>query len=173
MSRHLLIIAFVLGAAGCSDVPWAGGASATPLVEAQDGLSPGSTIRDALDMIGLVLDSAISRQLDEEGVRQLRRAEFLTDRILEAEIPFDWLATSDYSIEARIWQIQAQADRIVARLRASARRDELLPEIQTLRADIAALRDAIGAGGRPEPAPVERLLQQLDSVTRPPPTTGS
>lgn len=170
--RHRLVIAILGLLAACND-PWSRAPDAPAAAGQMEAFPPGATLRDGLDMIGAVLDSAISTQLDDAGVGNLLRAESLTDRVLETQIPFGWLTASDYSVEARVWQIQARADRIVARLRADARRDELLAEVQALRADVAALRAAISGGGEPAPAPIDRLLQRLDSATRRPVPPGA
>lgn len=161
MRRLLPIALFLL--AGCNDVPWLSRADAAPAVEAI-AFDPDATLADGLTRIGAVLDSAIATGLNEVGVQHMLRAEALSDRVLETRMPFGWLA-SDYRVEARVWQIQAQADRIVARLRAGARTEDLLPDAETLRGDVTALREALTAGGEGVPAPVDRLLQKLDSAT--------
>lgn len=163
--RHLLLIIPLLVAA-CNDVPWSGAAEGPPPNADAETFPPGADLRDGLTLIAAILDSAIVTQLNDDGVVHLLRAETLTDRILETGMPFGWLPASEYSLEARVWQIQARADRIVARLRAGARRDELLVDVQALREDVAALHTAISGGGTPAPVPIDRLLERLDSVTR-------
>lgn len=161
MRRALLLLTLVLPA--CNDVPWLRTAEPPPGADVV-AFAPDASLADGLEMIGAVLDSAIAHGLDDTGVGYMLRAEMLTDRVLETNMPFGWLA-SDYSVEARVWQIQAQADRIVARVRAGAG-DDLLPEAESLRADVAALREALSAGGEPAPAPVEGLLERLDAADR-------
>ena len=171
--RLTAVIAAAAILAACNDVPWSGRADAPPAASEAEAFPPDADLRTGLDLIGAVLDSAIATQLDDDGVRHLVRVEALSDRILETGMPFGWLTGSDYSVEARVWQIQARADRIMARLRANARRDELLLEVQALRTDVATLRTAIGEGGEAAPVPVDRLLQRLDSVTRKPVPPGA
>jgi hypothetical protein len=161
-SAELVLIAVLLPA--CNDFPWARQPEAAPAVSQGEAFPPGATLTDGLAIIDATLDSALTARFDELGMQQLLRAEALSDRVLETEMPFGWLASQNYSVEARVWQIQAQADRIVARLRAGARREDLVPEAEALRRDVNALRTAIAAGGAPPPPPVERLLERLDSV---------
>jgi hypothetical protein len=161
----LMTIASILSA--CSDVPWAGQAESPAAAVRTDAFPPGARLADGLAIVEATLDSALATRLDEAGVPHLLRAEALSDRVLETEMPFAWLAAQNYSVEARVWQIQAQADRIVARLRAGARREDLLPEVEVLRGDVNSLRTALASGGEPQPPPVEYLLEQLDSAGQP------
>ena len=161
-SAALVLIAVLLAA--CNEVPWARQPEAPPVAALGEAFPPGSTLADGLAIINATLDSALRADFDDIGVQQLLRAEALSDRVLETEMPFGWLASQNYSVEARVWQIQAQADRIVARLRAGARREDLVPEAQALQRDVNALRSAIAAGGQSPPPPVDRLLERLDSA---------
>jgi hypothetical protein len=158
----LVLVAVLLPA--CNNVPWARQPEAPPAASQGEAFPPGATLGDGLAIIDATLDSALTADFDDAGVQQLLRAEALSDRVLETEMPFGWLTTQNYSVEARVWQIQAQADRIVARLRAGARREDLVPEAEALRRDVNALRSAIAAGGQTPPPPVERLLERLDSA---------
>lgn len=173
MRPAILAVTAFAALAACNDVPWSRSPETAAVAAETQGFPPGASLRDGLDLIGAVLDSAIATQLDDAGVGHIMRVEALTDRVLETEIPFGWLTEPDYSIESKVWQIQARADRIVARLRANARRDELLTEVQGLRADVSALRGAISGGGAPAPVSVDLLLQRLDSATRRPVPPGT
>ncbi len=164
MRSRFIPFALILFAA-CIDVPWA--REEVPIAPADgNAFPPGTTLAEGLDIVAAVVDSAIASGLDETGMRQLYRAEALSDRVFETALPFGWLAGQNYRLEARVWQLQARADRIVARLRAGARREDVLPETEALRRDIAGLRAAIGEGGERPPESIDRLLQRLDSVTR-------
>jgi hypothetical protein len=164
--RSVVLVLMAVLLPACNDVPWARQPEAAPAATQGQAFAPGATLADGLAIIDATLDSALSSDFDDTGVQQLLRAEALSDRVLETDIPFGWLATQNYSVEARVWQIQAQADRIVARLRAGARREDLVPEAEALRRDVNALRSAIAAGGKAAPAPVDRLLERLDSARR-------
>ena len=91
---------------------------------------------------------------------RLLRAEAITDGLMEARRPFDWLATG-YDVEARLRQLQAMADRVVARLRRSAPLSEVAEDVETMTRAVADLRAqlATGAGG-PAPPTLDSLLQQ-------------
>lgn len=160
------LFALMLAFAGCIDVPWSTGADEPPAASQTDVFPPDATLADGLEMIRTVLDSAIANRLEDPGEQQLMRAEALTDRVLETQLPFGWLAAQNYSVEARVWQLQAQADRIVARLRAGARREDLLPEAEALLRDVTELHSSIAGGGEAPPPSIDQLLRQLDSTDR-------
>ncbi len=90
----------------------------------------------------------------------LLRAEAITDRLIHADRPVDWLA-SDYDVEARLRQIQVMADRIVARLRRGAGLAAVAEDIHTLRMAVQDLRSQLAAeGGGPAPPTLDSLLAQ-------------
>jgi hypothetical protein len=105
------------------------------------------------------------QQAPTEAEQELRmlRAEAITDHLLEADAPFDYLREG-YYLAARLRQIQARADRIVAQLRRSRMpgRFATTPfpesEVAQLRQEVAALRGALAAGGAPPPIPLDSLL---------------
>ncbi len=159
MVRRLLWgIAAVAAIAGCD------ARDGGPAREETDLLVP-PTLEDALLRMEAMLDTARAAGLDAGGVERLYRAEQISDRLLETETPFAWLA-DDYSVEARVRQIQSIADRVIARVRGNARREDLDADVAVLEARVVELRDALRGGGREAPVPVARLLAALDSTRR-------
>ncbi|MFW5950740.1 MAG: hypothetical protein ACOCVZ_01350 [Gemmatimonadota bacterium] len=105
------------------------------------------------------LESELERALAGEPGRLLP-AEAITDRLIHAERSVDWLATG-YDLEARLRQLQAMADRVVARLRRGA-------ALSSVEEDVAAMRDAVRdlerqlalPGGGAAPPTLDSLLAQ-------------
>lgn len=164
LAFRALVCAFV--AAGCTDAPWSGAAEPPPAAAEGEAFPPGATLDDGLALISAALDSAIATGLSDEGVRLVLRAESLSDRILETRLPFTWLERNGYSVEARVWQIQSRADRLISAIRVGTRREDLIPELSAFRNDVEDLRAALAQGGGEPPVPLDRLLRQLDSATR-------
>lgn len=156
----------LLLAAACIDAPWSTAADAAPAAAESEAFPPDATLDEGLALMVAVLDSAIQTGLNDEGVRLVLRAEALSDRILETRLPFRWLGDNGYSVEARVWQIQSRADRLISSIRVGTRREDLIPELQAFRDDVEALRIAFAAGGSEPPPPIDRLLRQLDSADR-------
>lgn len=87
-------------------------------------------------------------------------AEAMTDEMLQARRSKNWLA-SGYDIEARVRQLQAMADRIVARLRRGASLRQVSPDVQTLKKAALELRTQLAQpGGGSAPPPLDSLLSQ-------------
>jgi len=160
MVRGLLWVAAGLAMiAGCGRPSRPGPASQgdEPVVPAR--------LDDALVRMEAALDTARAAGLDAGGVERLYRAEAISDRLLETEARWAWLA-DDYSVEARVRQIQSIADRVIARVRGSARREDLDADVGTLQNRVRELREALARGGHDAPVPVARLLEALDSAGR-------
>jgi hypothetical protein len=101
----------------------------------------------------------IDRALDDEPDRVLT-AEALTDQLLHAPRDVDWLAIG-YSVEARLRQIQAQADAIVAALRRGSNTSVMEPDLQALRESVRQLQQQLELpGGGAAPPTLETLLAQ-------------
>jgi hypothetical protein len=101
---------------------------------------------------------AMGGDLDsDEAQAHLLRAEAITDRLLESELPFHWLKR-DYSVESMARQIQALADRIVAKMRNGVKGQELLADVRDLRQKVLDLRKGLAAGGGPAPPSLDTLL---------------
>jgi hypothetical protein len=120
---------------------------------------PGTPLDEMLAMLDQHLIDAMSGQLEGSAGEAFLRAEAITDRLLEARMPFEWIPSDRYSIESRLRQIQSSADRVRAQLRTAAPRAQMLQDLRTLRADVARLRQTIAAGGTDAPIPVDRLLR--------------
>lgn len=91
---------------------------------------------------------------------RLLQAEAITDGLMEARRPFDWLGTA-YDLEARLRQLQAMADRVVAQLRRGATLDDVEEDVEAMRASADDLRTQMArAGGGPAPPPLDSLLAQ-------------
>lgn len=89
---------------------------------------------------------------------RLLQAEAITDGLMEARRPFDWLA-SGYDIEARLRQLQAMADRMVARLRRGAEIQHVDEDVESMVLALTDLRTQLAAGrGGPAPPSLDSLL---------------
>src|SRR5690606_13338887 len=102
---------------------------------------------------------------DDYARTRIYRAEAITDRILETELPFAWLQAS-YSVEAWLRQLQAMADRIVAQIRRSESEERILGDVARLRESVMVLRTEISREGGPMPPPLDSLLAwyEVDSM---------
>lgn len=125
---------------------------------------PGMPLDSLLYMLDNLLLRSLSGRLEGESVIDFRRAEALTDRLLEASLPFEWIPDEQYSLESRLRQIQSAADRILAQLETGAPREPMLAELRALRNDVVGLRETIARGGTRAPPPIERLLRFGDTA---------
>lgn len=124
----------------------------------------GMPLDRSLEMLNEELDTVLRAGLDAPDITQhLLRAEVITDRLLEANVPFGWLTGEAYSVEAKLRQIQALADRIVAEVRSQAPEDSILADIRALRHDTSVMRSGLVAGGTAAPTPIEDLLAGRDT----------
>lgn len=128
----------------------------------------GMPLDRSLEMLNEELETVLRAGLDEPDITQhLLRAEVITDRLLEANVPFGWLTGEAYSVEAKLRQIQALADRIVAEIRSQAPGDSVLADVRQLRHDTSAMRAELAAGGAEPPTPIKDLLAGRDSARTP------
>lgn len=96
----------------------------------------------------------------EGDPERLLTAEAITDGLMEARRPFDWLATG-YDVEARLRQLQAMADRVVAQLRRGAPLSEVEEDVETMTRSLTQLRGYLAAeAGGPKPPSLDSLLGQ-------------
>lgn len=120
------------------------------------------SLGEKLERLQTELDAALARgELDAVTRARIFRAEAITDRILEAPPPFEWLA-ADYDLEAWLRQLQAMADRIIAELRRDELEQRILEDTGRLREAVVALRIELarpGAGTRP--TPLDTLLAHI------------
>jgi hypothetical protein len=120
-------------------------------------LAPGQGI-DLSEMLARVAQE-IEQAMAGEPDRVLT-AEAMTDQLLQVPRDVDWLATG-YSVEARLRQIQAQADAIVALMRRGATLSAVDSDLRTLKASIRDLQRQLDLpGGGPAPPTLETLLAQ-------------
>jgi hypothetical protein len=150
----LLCLTFCLGA--CDLRPESGlvGREAPPAAAL---LAPGRDV-PLLEKLAMI-EAEVELAMANEPARVLT-AEAMTDQLLHAPREVDWLATG-YSVEARLRQIQAKADAIVAMLRRGATLTAVDAELSVLRADVQDLRRQLQLpGGGPAPPTLETLLAQ-------------
>jgi hypothetical protein len=120
-------------------------------------LAPGQGV-DLTEMLRLI-EAEVDLALDGDPSRVLT-AEAMTDQLLHAPRDIDWLATG-YSVEARLRQIQAQADAVVARMRRGATLAGVDADLRTLRASVQDLQRQLALpGGGAAPPTLETLLAQ-------------
>ena len=157
-----LCLALLLAAAcgGPADIPGTGAMQAPA-----EGVS-GVPLERILAGLEAQLDSALAEGLGGGSVRRLARAEAVTDRLIETELPFAWLGDGGYSVEARLRQIQALADRVMAQTRGGAGRDSLAAGVEALRDRVRSLRRELAEGGSAAPPPVGDLLRAMDTMRR-------
>ena len=159
--RWLLLAAAAALIGGC------GRADAEPAeTPPPEALAPvaGTPLADALELLDRRLASALDQGLEGGGLHEFVVAEAITDRLLETQHPFPWLSAGGYSLDARLRQIQALADRITAAVGSSAPTDSVLVDLRRLRRDVTELRQALAQGGGPAPMPLERLLAGRDTL---------
>lgn len=122
------------------------------------------------------LEVLAATALREDGASQLHsramQAEALTDRLLEAPLPYDWLSNR-YSLEARLRQMQSQADRVIARIQRNDPEDSVRADLKLLREDVLALRRKLTERGMAAPPPIDSLLAQGPRGSEPPPPSRS
>lgn len=110
------------------------------------------SLESRLEQLEDDLRAVIEGGLEEESQPRLMSAEATTDRLLEDQIATDWLGTG-YLVEARLRQIQALADRIVAELRRGVARELVLQDIAALRTAVHDLREQLAAQGNGKAPP--------------------
>lgn len=150
----LPLLAAALAACG-SRGPSGASADAPPvaaLVEITDTLPLGAQLARLAGMA----DSA-SRQETTTRARTAGRMEALTDGLLEAKLPFQQLA-SGYSLESRLRQLQALADRIVAEQQAGGMEDTVRTDLRLMSRQAEGLQAALKRPGGPTPPPMDSLL---------------
>jgi hypothetical protein len=162
------LLAAIVAALAC------GGAGDVVERDAPAALAPvasGMPLAGMLERLVAVLDSAVAGDLsDDESDARLYRAEAITDRLLDSRVPFEWLTAERYSVDARLRQIQALADRVTAQLRSRAPRESVLEDARALRRDVQRLQAELAEGGGAAPTPLEQLLSAADTARprRPP-----
>jgi len=113
----------------------------------------GLGLENRLERLDAHLGRVLEGDLDEESQAYLLAAEASTDRLLEDEPATEWLGTG-YYIEARLRQIQALADRIVAELRRGVARELVLEDVAALRLAVRDLRNQLAQQGNGDAPPL-------------------
>lgn len=156
--RRLLILAITASLAGCGENPEETAVSdpTPPPAFALSGQH--QSLDDGLKLLDAELAEAMKGDLGSNDSKQhLLRAEAITDRLLETEMPFYWLKR-DYSVESVVRQIQALADRIVAKMRNGLSGVDLQTDVRSLRRQVLELRQELAQGGGPAPPSLDTLL---------------
>ncbi|HSJ10199.1 MAG TPA: hypothetical protein VK928_09805 [Longimicrobiales bacterium] len=121
-------------------------------------IRPGVPLDSLLYLIDNHLVQAMAGGLDDEGTTEFLRAEALSDRLLEARAPFEWIEGDAYSLQSRLRQVQSAADRVRAQIQTAAPREQTLGDLRTLRNDVVQLRRALTLGGTRAPPDIYELL---------------
>lgn len=155
-----LVLTLVATLAGCRRNPEESAVS-QPAPPPAAALARGTiTLDNSLQELEKELSTALGTGLDDSGGSHILRAEAITDRLLEAQLPFTWLAAGPYHLESKVRQLQALADRVVAELRSGMDRTALMQEVTALRKDVIDLRRAVALGGGNPPPALDSLLAQ-------------
>ena len=152
----LSLLVAACGRAG-GDIADSDGAGAPPPAAALSGEGEVS-LEKRLERLDADLGLILQRGLDEEANARLLAAEAMTDRLLEDEPDAAWLATG-YLVEARLRQIQALSDRIIAELGRGVQKELILEDVAGLRLAVRDLRSQLhGQGNGDAPPPLDSLL---------------
>jgi len=167
--KNFICLVCVASAVACGPrQPDDGSEQAAVAIMAQ--VRPGEPLDSMLWRLDQHLVNAMTGQLEDESLDELHRAEALTDRLLEARMPFEWITGDQYSVQSRLRQIQSLADRVIAEVETMAPRDQLLLDLRELRGEVVELREALSKGGTRAPPSIEQLLSADSS--RPPPVAA-
>lgn len=126
----------------------------------------GKSLDASLIALEKELSDALGGGLDDSGKGHIVRAEAITDRLLETQLPFTWLRSTSYSLESQVRQIQALADRVVAEMRSGMDKSLVMRDVIDLRGRVISLRRAMAMGGGRPPLSLDSLLAgvQADST---------
>jgi hypothetical protein len=165
MKNLILLLILVVTAAGCRprtdesvDVDPAPPAAAVAPIA-------GAPLDTALALLDNELRKAVENRLDNTGFAHFQRAEALSDRLLETRYPFQWLKGQSYSVESKLRQVQALADRIMAQLRSGTSPDSAMYELRMAHDQVVSLRQALRAGGGAAPPSLDKLMAGQDTMS--------
>ena len=162
-SRVLVFAAIAVAACGRNPEESAISDAAPPPAAALAGRQ---SLDQGLRLLEAELAAAMAGNLgSSEAKTRLMRAEAISDRLLEAELPFRWLNARDYSVDAMIRQIQSLADRVVAKMRNGMDGQDILLDVREMRQKVLMLRKDLGAGGGPAPVSLDSLLARYGNDT--------
>ena len=122
-----------------------------------------STLDHSLELLQRELGDALANSGNRND--HLIRAEAITDRLLENNLPFAWMRSSSYGVEPRVRQIQALADRILAEVRSGLSTPVVLADVRELQTRVIQLRAGLRAGGSASPPTLDQLLAAYASDT--------
>jgi hypothetical protein len=165
--RKINVTLCALLAAACAPAP----PEETPVQSAAAvmmQIPPGTSLDSLLFRLDEHLVAALTGRMEGEAVIEFRRAEAITDRLLEARLPFEWIPDEQYSLQSRLRQIQSAADRVLAYLDTGAPRDTMLMELRVLRDDVVALRQTVARGGARAPPRLDQLMRDTAALRRTP-----
>ena len=155
MRKVLLLL--VLPLLGCRNDQTASTADVPPVLAFGSGRSAIS-----LDRALALLETELTRALANPGdfAIHLDRAEAISDRLFETQMPFPWLIDSAYGVEPMLRQIQALADRIVAERRSGFTENtaQMVPDTRDLLEKVKNLRVALRGKGGNAPLSLDSIL---------------
>jgi hypothetical protein len=112
------------------------------------------------------LDGLAGAALNAAGVQRqssITEMEVLSDGLLESQLPFRRLA-GGYSLESRLRQLQALADRIDAEAQRGEEPDSVRADLRSMRYQVQELRRALTRPGAPVLPPIDSLLSAWDAA---------
>jgi hypothetical protein len=153
MRKTLLLVCLCLTACRESDPSTA----SADLPIAELGRNAG-TLDGALGLLERELAAAMKSGGDMKV--HLARAEAISDRLLETQLPFTWLQDRAYSVASMLRQIQALADRIVAEQLwgGPVMTQQMLTDLQDLQNKVKTLRTGLQGRGGASPMALDSLL---------------
>ena len=158
MRHRLLLFVLLLLAAGCRRNPEDEAVSQPAPPPAAALAAQGRSLDESLRDLERELSAALGSGVAKGGEGHMLQAEAITDRLLEAQLPFTWLASRSYSLEGYVRQIQALADRIIAEVRSGTDRGTIVEDATLLRQKVIALRRDLALGGGKPPVSLDSLL---------------
>lgn len=171
LQRLVFLVLVAPALAACDGNSPDGSASAqAPPPWAAAPLATGMPLDEMLDTLEHELTTALDDDTDDdERMERLIRVEAITDRLLDSRMPFDRLDDGNYSVGARLRQIQSLADRVTARIQSRAPRVDVIVEARDLLRIVRELRAGLAEGGTGAPPTLGELLAADSTRTRPPP----
>jgi hypothetical protein len=166
MRFRLLVLMLIPVLAGCKKNPEESAVSQPAPPPAAALARQSLTLDQSLVQLEKELSMAIGTGMDKSAEPHILRAEAITDRLLETELPFGWLKAHAYSLDSWVRQIQALADRVVAQMRSGVDQTTITRDVTELRNKVIGLRKSLAQGGGNPPPSLDSLLagHEPDSV---------
>jgi hypothetical protein len=123
---------------------------------------PGAPLEELLVTLEELLRSALYGRMEGAALADFRRAEALSDRLLEARMPFEWIPGEQYRLGSRLRQLQSTADRVLAMQETGRPRDSVVAELQLLYDQVRRAQAIVAAGGTVAPPDIHQLLRAAD-----------